>query len=179
MSFLCRFSRYVSTSLLRASFRAPRPELARSFVSAIPTLASSEVAGSRVAAKFTSDLTTEPAPTAAVLVETSGREYEEVALTENDKRRSNKHAIIGPFGTVKSPALVHSAKGFRYVGCAGGNGRTHRIFWFYLRRGPKHACIKCGQVFQLIEKAVDQIAQEAATVAHAVEPSPPLAPVAH
>jgi len=114
-----------------------------------------------------------------VLKETSGREYDEVALTEHEKRRFNRHAIIAPFGTVKSPALIHSAKGFRYVACTGGNGRPHRVYWFYLRRGPKHACSKCGQVFQLVEKEIDAIAQEAESVAHAVEPPPPLAAAPH
>lgn len=59
--------------------------------------------------------------------------------------------LTGPFGTVENPVIVPSNENHRIVGCVGGrNGKEeHTLLWFTIRRGPKHRCPCCGQVFQL------------------------------
>lgn len=57
--------------------------------------------------------------------------------------------FVGPFGTMKSPAIILSGLKSRIVGCVGGGGYPHRLLWFDLKKGKKHVCRECGQVYQL------------------------------
>jgi len=67
--------------------------------------------------------------------------------------------IYGPFGTFENPAIVESEKFERIVGCVGGPGHKHGLTWFMLKKGPKHMCHLCGQVFKL-ETTYDENAEE-------------------
>jgi len=80
-----------------------------------------------------------------------GKEYEEIEAAKEGIQRFESGPLIGPFGTLKSPAVVLSAHTSRIVGCVGGGGYPHRLLWFTLRKGKKHVCRECGQVFSLQE----------------------------
>jgi hypothetical protein len=61
------------------------------------------------------------------------------------------YVLTGPYGTEENPVRVPSQYNHRYVGCVGGkNGHEeHELVWFVLRRGPRHRCPVCAQVFVL------------------------------
>lgn len=67
--------------------------------------------------------------------------------------------LIGPFGTVEEPTMVFSPKPFRIVGCVGDYERSHGLMFMVLQGYMKHACRKCGQVFQLTDDPSEQITE--------------------
>jgi len=79
----------------------------------------------------------------------AGKEYEELQAAKDNEERFAEGPLVGPFGTIKEPAIVLSSLDHRIVGCIGGAGYAHRLLWFVLRQGKKHACKECGQIFQL------------------------------
>jgi len=87
-----------------------------------------------------------------------GKDWEEATLAKEGIDRFERGPIIAPFGTISSPAIVWSAFDQRIVGCIGGAGHTHRLFWFNLKLGKKHVCKECGQVFKL--QSVESLSAE-------------------
>ena len=85
----------------------------------------------------------------------SGRQAEEFSL--EGVGGFNDLPAQGPFGTMKAPVRIYSAFHTREVGCKGGDHNQHRMLWFTLKQGPKHVCVECGQVFQLVTPPADAL----------------------
>jgi len=80
----------------------------------------------------------------------TGRQLEEFDLQLEGVAGFNDLPACGPFGTVAAPVRIYSSFHSRYAGCKGGDHNKHRVLWFELKAGMKHACSECGQVFQLV-----------------------------
>lgn len=95
-----------------------------------------------------------------------GKEYEELLAAEQGIQRFEQGPLLGPFGTLQSPAIVFSAFKSRIVGCVGGGGYPHRLLWFELKAGKKHVCRECGQAFKLQNQAESEVNTQTSSHAH-------------
>jgi len=57
--------------------------------------------------------------------------------------------LMGKFGTLREPTIVHSWFPSRIVGCQGSEEEPHDILWHEVRRGHDTVCLECSQVFRL------------------------------
>eukprot|EP01006_Ploeotia_vitrea_P064968 TRINITY_DN89558_c0_g1_i1.p1 TRINITY_DN89558_c0_g1~~TRINITY_DN89558_c0_g1_i1.p1 ORF type:complete len:148 (+),score=63.18 TRINITY_DN89558_c0_g1_i1:141-584(+) len=92
------------------------------------------------------------APDAAVpedAQQATGDEYGEFQLTEENEVPFDRRPLTGAFGTLEAPVEVSSQFDSRAVGCVGGNGFIHNLYWFNLEAGRLHMCPRCGQHFKL------------------------------
>lgn len=94
--------------------------------------------------------------------EVAGRQLEELEYELEGLGGFNDAPAEGAFGTLAAPVRIYSAFHSRIVGCKGGDDSKHRLSWFELKAGPKHVCMECGQVFQLVTAQAEEGAQQAA-----------------
>lgn len=97
------------------------------------------------------------------LEQATGPEYEEVSAEAEGELLFSRDPLTGPFGTMDAPVKVPSSFEQRVVGCLGGPGdAAHPLLWFALYRGRKHACPRCGQVYELVDATGDIQAEKEA-----------------
>lgn len=112
------------------------------------------------------------------IARTVGNNYEERLFNLAGYPHRYHDSLFGPFGTNEKPTLVPSSEPFRYIGFKGGYGDdAHDVIYMRIRRGPKHACPKCGQIFLLTNEHIsDPKLDRIMRAAHVVAPVPVVPP---